>query len=127
MNNQFIIFEENSDSIHYKIKYPSIEKIKKLNINFNESYDHLILFEYEVGIHDANAYVSKIAFIKNNQLFVFMEYNNPEHFSYYSFICDEQNFYKDTFISCHNFFKEAFFIKLSSTFITKNEIKRNKI
>ena len=127
MNNQFIIFEENSDSTHYKIEYPSIEKIKELKIDFNESYDHLILFEYELGIHDTNAHVSKIAFIKNHQLFVFMEYDNPEHCSYHSFICDEKNFYEDTFISCHNFFKEALFAKLSSTFTTKNNTKRNKI
>lgn len=61
MNENFIIFDENEDSTHYKIENPSRETIKSLKINFKESYDKLILFEYEFGIHDINAHVSKIS------------------------------------------------------------------
>lgn len=129
MNENFIIFDENENEeyTHYKIENPSIKTIKSLKIKFNESYDKLVLFEYEFGIHDINAHVSKISFVKNEKLFVFFEYDNPEHSSYSTLLFDEDNFFQDNFISCQDFFKESLSIKLSSNLSQKNKSKRNKI
>jgi len=121
-------FSNNEDeNFYHKIIFPEFSSIQDLKIKFEENYDKLLLLECEIGLHDTNSYVSKIAFIKNNQLFVFMEYDNPEHCSYYTFICNENNFYDDNFISCKDFFKEALSLKLASTLSVKNNSKRTKI
>lgn len=89
-----------------KILFPTLEQIVDLKIQFDEGFDNLLLFDYQVGTIDINAYFSKIAFIKNNQLFVFTEYENPEHGSYETKLYNENNFKQ-----CENKDVQDFFIQ----------------
>lgn len=114
-------------SIKKKILFPDINDIISLKIQFKEDYDTLILFEYSVGTHDINAYYSKISFIKNNQLFVFVEHENPEQFSYSSYTYSEDSELQHQFDSIKEFFIESRHIYFNSKFENKPVSKRNKI
>lgn len=99
-----------------KILFPTLEQIVDLKIQFNEDFDNLLLFDYQVGTIDINAYFSKIAFIKNDQLFVFTEYENPEHGSYETKLYNENNLkqcenkdVQDFFIQSRYYFYQSIF------------------
>lgn len=47
-----LIEESSEDFIQKKIQYPHIQDIESLKIEFKESFDTILLFEYEVGTLD---------------------------------------------------------------------------
>lgn len=122
------LIEENSaDCIIKKIQYPNLEDIKSLNIVFKEDFDTLLLFEYALGTLDVNAHVSKIAFLKNKKLFVFFEYDNPEHQSFQRFICNENDYLDSSYSIVRDFFAEARHLQFQIKFSSSPHIKRKKI
>ncbi len=122
-----LIEESSEDFIQKKIQYPHIQDIESLNIEFKESFDTILLFDYEVGTLDVNAHVSKIAFLKDDKLFIFFEYDNPEHHSFQKFICNESNYLEPSHSIIRDFFMEAMHIHFHAKFSSSPHAKKKKI
>lgn len=117
MNQVILLNEGNKDFKKEKILFPSKEDLSRLDVRLEDSYDLLVLLEYEFGVSDINAHFTKLAYLKDNQLFLFYEYDNPEHHSFYRDICNETNFYQTSNSDIINFFVEARYIQYDLKFI----------
>lgn len=127
MNRVVLLNEGNEDFKKEKILFPSKEDLTRLDIKIEDSYQQLLLLEYEFGVSDTNAYFTKIAYLKNNQLFLFCDYDNPEHHSFYRHTYNESNFHQDSNHDMINFFTEARHIQYGLKFSASTSIKRLKI
>lgn len=94
---QTLINEKTDESRYIKILFPTLENIVDLKIQFKQNFDNLLLFDYQVGTIDINSYFSKIAFIKNDKLYVFIEYENAEYSSY-----ETKTYHETNFMECKN-------------------------
>lgn len=127
MNRVVLLNEGNEEFKHEKILFPSKEDISRLDVRLEDSYNLLLLLEYEFGCSDTNAHFTKLAYLKDNQLFLFYDYDNPEHHSFYRDICNDNNFYQNSNSDIINFFIEARHLQYNLKFISTTSIKRPKI
>lgn len=69
MNRIVLLNEGNEDFKQEKIIFPTKEDLSRLDVRIKDSYHQLLLLEYEFGVSDTNVYFTKLAYLKNNQLF----------------------------------------------------------
>lgn len=126
MNKIVLLKEEDSHSKKEKILFPEKEDLSRLQINMNEPYDTLLILEYKYEIDDNITYI-KLAYLQNNQLFVFYERDEPNSLNLSRDICDDNNFYNNSNSDITNFFIEARHVQYDLKFHPTKEQKRLKI
>jgi len=128
-------FEQDFETL---IINPAIKDIRDYKVKFDESFDNILYFAQTRGYSDDNDYHSYILFEKDNKLFCFHEFDNPQHLSFFV-NCEESN--NEKFFTMLNSFDEIngqkFFnnAKIHYDYSTLNEeikennskIKKNKI
>ena len=120
--------ENNNDTNFLKIEFPTMDDVLEYKVKFDKEFDVILLFSQETGTIDTNSYLSKIAFLKNNKIYLFSEYDNPEYASFHILECDESNYFLPEYEHLSSFFKEALNLNYNLKFINKNnKISKKKI
>jgi len=127
MNRIILLNESNQENKREKILFPHQEDLHRLNVMMQESYDTLLLLQYEFGVSDTNSHFTQLSYLKNNQLFLFCDYENPEHHSFYRHTYNETNLHNHSNIAIMDFFIESRHIQYDLKFLPTASTKRLKI